>query len=174
MRLIRALGKLVALSIGVMLLALIVALLIYPPEYVFRVVVWQDSDAFDWQKFPSHPLHAAPTPYHFDAAPDPRVVRSSAISRALTTGSSSWPRITRKPSSSSTMGQSFTKTTLTGPNAIRSSPPSRSPNPSRRRWLGWLFKTDLSTVWMIPLRNTCPNWPPVIPASRQLPFVICC
>jgi len=34
---------------------------------------WQDSDAFDWQKFPNHPLSVTPTPNHFDSAPDPRV-----------------------------------------------------------------------------------------------------
>jgi CubicO group peptidase (beta-lactamase class C family) len=45
----------------------------YPPEYIYRVQVWQASDAFDWQKFPFHPLYPAPQADHFDAAPDPRV-----------------------------------------------------------------------------------------------------
>ncbi len=30
-------------------------------------------DAFDWQKFPFHPLKAAPSAFHFASAPDPRV-----------------------------------------------------------------------------------------------------
>ena len=45
-------------------------LIAYSPTYVYRVLVWQDSDAFDRQKFPNHPLCAAPTTYHFDSAPD--------------------------------------------------------------------------------------------------------
>jgi len=62
---------------GLGLLILIVVFLLYgciaySPTYVYRVLVWQDSDAFDWQKFPSHPLSAAPMPHYFDAAPDPR------------------------------------------------------------------------------------------------------
>lgn len=60
------------------LLALVGALvlygsIVYSPAYVYRVLVWQDSDAFDWQKFPSHPLSASPTPYHFASSPDPHV-----------------------------------------------------------------------------------------------------
>jgi CubicO group peptidase (beta-lactamase class C family) len=46
---------------------------VYPPEYVYRVLVWQESDAFDWQKFPARPLSAAPAAYHFAVALDPRV-----------------------------------------------------------------------------------------------------
>lgn len=45
----------------------------YSPTYVYRVLVWQDSDAFDWQKFPNHPLSVSPTPYHFTSSPDPCV-----------------------------------------------------------------------------------------------------
>jgi CubicO group peptidase (beta-lactamase class C family) len=73
MKLTRVLGRLAIVVIGVIMLALAVALVVYSPEYVYRVLVWQDSDAFDWQKFPNHPLSAAPTAYHFDMAPDPRV-----------------------------------------------------------------------------------------------------
>jgi len=73
MKLIRVLGRLAIIVIGVIVLALAAALLVYPPEYVYRVFVWQDSDAFDWQKFPAHPLKAAPTAYHFAETPDPRV-----------------------------------------------------------------------------------------------------
>jgi len=64
--------------LGLGLLSLIGVLLlygsiVYSPTYVYRVLVWQDSDAFDWQKFPNHPLNASPTPFHFASAPDPRV-----------------------------------------------------------------------------------------------------
>jgi CubicO group peptidase (beta-lactamase class C family) len=55
------------------LLALAVALIAYPPVYVYRVLAWQESDAFDWQKFPSRPLEAAPQPFQFTASPDPGV-----------------------------------------------------------------------------------------------------
>ncbi|HSM72862.1 MAG TPA: serine hydrolase [Anaerolineales bacterium] len=45
----------------------------YSPTYVYRVLVWQDSDAFDWQKFPKHPLSASPISYQFVSSPDLRV-----------------------------------------------------------------------------------------------------
>ena len=67
------LGKLVIVVIGIIVLVVAAALIFYPPEYVYRTLVWQGSDAFDWQKFPYHPLHASATPYLFDEAPDPRV-----------------------------------------------------------------------------------------------------
>lgn len=66
-------GILVIVIIGVSVLAVAIALMIYPPEYVFRTLFWQASDVFDWQKFPYHPLHAASTPFPFDVKPDPRV-----------------------------------------------------------------------------------------------------
>jgi CubicO group peptidase (beta-lactamase class C family) len=69
----KALALLVAIPIGLVALLLLYGLIAYPPQYVVRVLAWQDSDAFDWQKFPSHPLRAAPEPFHLDVAPDPRV-----------------------------------------------------------------------------------------------------
>jgi len=73
MKLIKVLRTLAVILLGVIALAVTAALLVYPPEYVYRAMVWQSSDAFDWQKFPSHPLKPAPAAYHFEAAPDPRV-----------------------------------------------------------------------------------------------------
>ena len=73
MKLVKALRILAATVIGAIALVIAVAMLVYPPEYVYRAVVWQDSDAFDWQKFPSHPLNAAPTAYQFAVALEPRV-----------------------------------------------------------------------------------------------------
>ena len=58
---------------GLLLLGLVIAILVYPPKYVLRVLAWQESDVFDWKKFPSHPLEASPQPFHFAEAPDPRV-----------------------------------------------------------------------------------------------------
>ena len=70
--------KKILIYFGLGLLTLIVVFLLYgciaySPTYVYRVLVWQNSDAFDWQKLPSHPLRAAPTPHYFDSAPDPGV-----------------------------------------------------------------------------------------------------
>lgn len=58
---------------GIIALLLVAALLTYPPIYVFRLIAWGDSDAFDWQKFPEHRLEAAPTPFKFEETPDSRV-----------------------------------------------------------------------------------------------------
>jgi CubicO group peptidase (beta-lactamase class C family) len=69
--------KAIALPLGIVIafiaLVLIWALWVYPAEYVYRVLAWGESDAFDWQKFPEHALYAAPTPFHFDQKLDPRV-----------------------------------------------------------------------------------------------------
>jgi len=73
MKLIKIIGVAAGVTVGVMVLALVAACLVYPPVYVYRVLVWQNSDAFDWQKFPAHPVSAATTPHTFEAAPDPRV-----------------------------------------------------------------------------------------------------
>jgi CubicO group peptidase (beta-lactamase class C family) len=58
---------------GAVILLLALAFLTYPAEYVFRVIAWGDSDVFDWQKFPEHPLEAAPMSFTFDEASDDRV-----------------------------------------------------------------------------------------------------
>jgi CubicO group peptidase (beta-lactamase class C family) len=73
MKLIRVFGRLVIIIIGVIVFSIVGALMIYAPEYVYRTLVWQASDAFDWQKFPYHPLHASQAPHLFDAQPDTRV-----------------------------------------------------------------------------------------------------
>ena len=77
---------------GVILVGLAVFFWHYPPEYIYRVQVWQASDAFDWQKFPSHPLNAAPIAYHFEAAPDPRVAE---LFKGYT-GAEDWDRFLEK------------------------------------------------------------------------------
>jgi CubicO group peptidase (beta-lactamase class C family) len=65
-----------ALGLALLVLAaLALPLLVYPPEYVYRVAAWQESDALDWQKFPSHPLEPAPTAHRFAVAPDPAAPR---------------------------------------------------------------------------------------------------
>lgn len=59
---------------GLLVVGLAAALLSYPPEYVRRVLVYTESDAFDYLKFPSHALKAAPVPNtwcHEDAVDKP-------------------------------------------------------------------------------------------------------
>ena len=58
---------------GVIVAWIGVAMLVYSPTYVYRTLFWLGSDAFDWQKFPSHPLTASARPYHFDDGHDPGV-----------------------------------------------------------------------------------------------------
>ncbi len=66
----------IALGLGVLVLAaLAAALVIYPRQYVYRVLAWRESDASDWQKFPSAPLAPAPAAHLFTVAPDPAVPR---------------------------------------------------------------------------------------------------
>lgn len=72
-RLVRIFLWTVAVLAGIVALALAAACLAYPPQYVFRFLRWWSSDAFDWQKFPEHPLEAAPTGFKFDKSTDDRV-----------------------------------------------------------------------------------------------------
>jgi len=57
---VKALVGLVALLLGW-------ALATYPPTYVWRVVLWQDSDVFDYRRFPKRHIENAGSPFHFAA-----------------------------------------------------------------------------------------------------------
>jgi CubicO group peptidase (beta-lactamase class C family) len=72
-RWLKGVAVLVATLFGFIVIVLAWALLVYPTKYVYRVLAWRESDAFDWQKFPEHPLEPASTTYYFDQAPDERV-----------------------------------------------------------------------------------------------------
>ena len=69
--------KLAVVPIGLLALLMVVqigwGLIVYPAEYVFRVLAWGQSDAFDWQKFPSHRLAGAAEPFEFETREDPIV-----------------------------------------------------------------------------------------------------
>lgn len=81
MRRWRSLKAFGAIGLGLILffvVALAAALLAYPPEYVYRVLVWRDSDAFDWQKFPSRPLVPAAAAHRLAVALDPAISRTLA------------------------------------------------------------------------------------------------
>lgn len=69
----RIAGWTLLVVVGVFVILTVAGLVVYPPQYVFRVLAWGDSDSFDWQKFPKHDLHASPTPFRFGEAPDARV-----------------------------------------------------------------------------------------------------
>jgi hypothetical protein len=73
MKIGKLLRTLILFVLCVIVLWLVIAAFVYSPEYVYRTIVWQGSDSFDWQKFPSHPLIASATPYQFADSPDPRV-----------------------------------------------------------------------------------------------------
>ena len=72
MKIGKIIRNLVIFIISMILLWVVGAILIYTPVYVFRTLAWMESDAFDWQKFPFHPLKAPVTAFHFENAPDPR------------------------------------------------------------------------------------------------------
>jgi CubicO group peptidase (beta-lactamase class C family) len=67
--------------------AVVTSVLVYPPTHVYRVLAWRQSDAFDWQKFPSHPLTASATPRPFPRALDPAVDQRFA----RPAGTDDWP-----------------------------------------------------------------------------------
>ena len=67
-----------ALALPLLLAALVGgACLVYPPQYVWRVLAWGDADADDWQRFPYRAI--APRP---DAQPLPRRPDAAAVAAA--------------------------------------------------------------------------------------------
>jgi hypothetical protein len=133
MKIIKALRILAIAMIGVITLILIIAMLVYPPEYVYRTVAWLGSDAFDWQKFPFHSLKAPQTTYHFKSAPDPRVEKLFEQLSGTEDWNNFWNRTIHKPSLLFRMELSCTRITSTIRRGIRSLPHFRSPNHSRLR-----------------------------------------
>ena len=69
---------LLAVIVGLVLVGLLLLVLNYPPEYIRRVLVWQESDVGDYlNNFPSRPLTPAPEPFYFDESPaDDSVART--------------------------------------------------------------------------------------------------
>lgn len=70
-------GKAVVMFLGalgvIIAIALIVAMVAFSPQYVLRVLAWQESDAFDWQKFPERQLQPAGVPFRFNEMLDNQV-----------------------------------------------------------------------------------------------------
>src|SRR5437867_2609034 len=69
------LRSLIALA-GLIVLILLYVFLAYPSEYVRRVLLWQNSDVYDYQKFPERPLATGSSIFYFTEAPDEAKVRA--------------------------------------------------------------------------------------------------
>ena len=77
-RVLRVLAWTAGAIVGLLALALLVASLVYPVEYVRRIVFWGESDVDDYvHNFPQRPLAAAAEPFRFAAAPDEARVRAA-------------------------------------------------------------------------------------------------
>jgi len=62
--------------LGLIALTLLYAFTFYPAEYTLRLLHWGESDAYDYQKFPSRPLNASPDPFYFGRTSDQERVRT--------------------------------------------------------------------------------------------------
>jgi CubicO group peptidase (beta-lactamase class C family) len=62
--------------IGIPVVVLLAACLIYPPTYVFRVAGWGEADVADYQRFPARSVRASGKPYYFKQALDEGRIRS--------------------------------------------------------------------------------------------------
>lgn len=70
-RFARVLALLASALVVLVAIILVVASLIYPVEYVRRIVLWGESDVGDYlHNFPQRPLHASAQPFTFDVALD--------------------------------------------------------------------------------------------------------
>jgi CubicO group peptidase (beta-lactamase class C family) len=75
MNILERVGKillwLLAGLMGLILLGLLILALVYPPEYIYRVLAWQESDYGDYMdNFPHQELKAASEPFIFEMAAD--------------------------------------------------------------------------------------------------------
>ena len=122
--------------VGIVVVALVVLNIVYPWEYVYRVLAWQESDVNDYRyNFPQRRLEAATSPHPFEVMLDmERVAYFSSNSPASMTWSGTWRPATPRRLSWSRMGPWFTSVISTTPSATRRSPPSRSPNRLSRPW----------------------------------------
>lgn len=62
--------------VGLVALVLLYAFLTYPSEYVLRVMLWQNSDVNDYQKFPERRLETGSSTFYFTEALDEVRVRA--------------------------------------------------------------------------------------------------
>lgn len=77
-RAVRLIGRVLVAIAGLLTVWLIVAGVVYSPEYVRRVLVWGESDQRDYlENFPSRALDASSSPFTFGVALDEDQVRSA-------------------------------------------------------------------------------------------------
>lgn len=68
---LKILAWMVGILVGLIALILLISVLVYPYEYVRRIVSWRESEVGDYlYNFPSHSLEAAPTVFYFGEAID--------------------------------------------------------------------------------------------------------
>jgi CubicO group peptidase (beta-lactamase class C family) len=77
-RVVRILGWTLGALVGLIAVWLIGASIVYSPRYVWRVLVLGESDQGDYlEHFATSPLHASPTPFVFESAPEEERVRAA-------------------------------------------------------------------------------------------------
>jgi len=70
-KVLKVLGWTIGILVGLVALVLLIAVLVYPYEYVRRVIAWRESDVGDYiHNFPAHLLSASQAPFYFEEAPD--------------------------------------------------------------------------------------------------------
>ncbi len=70
-KVLKIFGWVIGILVGVVALILLIAVLVYPYEYVRRVIAWRESDYGDYMNnFPSRELDSAPAAFYFNESPD--------------------------------------------------------------------------------------------------------
>ena len=84
MRLYRILALLITVPVATLVLWLAASAIIYSPEYVKRVLVWQETDQYDYTyNFPQSELRASSAPLPFDSVPEPSTLKKLASAFAV-------------------------------------------------------------------------------------------
>ncbi len=75
-KILKLIGWVVGILVGVVAIILLVAFVVYPYEYVRRMITWRETDYGDYMNnFPSRKLSAPPTTFYFNESPgEERVV----------------------------------------------------------------------------------------------------
>ena len=74
--LLKILGWLLLGVVGIFAIVLLLAYLVYPPEFINRLIRWGDADVYDYQKFPERMLETSDSPFEFSLNLDEARVRS--------------------------------------------------------------------------------------------------
>ena len=83
-KVLKVLGWTIGILIGLVALVLLIAVLVYPYEYVRRVIAWRESDVGDYiHNFPAHLLSASQAPFYFEEARDDDEQRVAELFKTL-------------------------------------------------------------------------------------------